>query len=274
LYVVATPIGNLDDMTMRAIEVLKSVNLIACEDTRHSRRLLDHFGIDRPLVSYHEHNETSRAPELVGRIEDGDNVALISDAGTPLISDPGYRIVTLAAERGLRVVPVPGASALLATVAVSGLPTDSFFFGGFLPAKSSQRRRRLEEVRRLDACLVFYEAPHRAAESLGDMRDILGDRPAVVTRELTKLHEEVLRGTLGGLAAEIASRETIRGEITIMAGKPVAAEAEGPPLTDAVQQLIDSGMSQMEAIKSVARQRGLPKRDVYAEFERATRSSR
>src|SRR6266852_5445816 len=194
LYLVATPIGNLEDITHRAVRILREVDLIACEDTRHTRRLLDHYGIARPVTSYHEHNETARAEELVARLAAGTNLALVSDAGMPLVSDPGYRVVAAAVRAGIPVVPVPGASALVAALAASGLPTDSFYFVGFLSAKSGQRARALEAVRDQTATLVFYEAPHRILDALEDVERILGPRQVVVARELTKVHEEFLRG--------------------------------------------------------------------------------
>lgn len=266
LYLVATPIGNLEDITFRAVRVLRECDVIACEDTRHSRRLLDHHSVDRPLISYHEHNERERSAELLERLRRGENVALISDAGTPLVSDPGYRLVHQAATDGIAVVPVPGASAILTALTASGLPTDSFFFGGFLPAKSTQRRKRLEELQGLDAVLVFYEAPHRVLESLADVIAVLGARECVLTRELTKLHEEFLRGTAVEVLALLEARESIKGEITLVIGKPLLPAADGRPIRDAVDELISAGSPQMEAIKSVARSRGLSKRDVYAEY--------
>src|SRR5579863_4022720 len=196
LYIVATPIGNLEDITYRATRILKEVDVIACEDTRQTRKLLDHYGIEKPLVSYHEHNETQRAQELIARIKAGATVAQVSDAGMPGISDPGYRVVKLALESGIRVVPIPGPSALIAALAAGGLPTDTFEFHGFLPAKAGQRRTALEDIRSVQHTVVFYEAPHRIAESLEDVADVLGkQRPVVIARELTKVYEEFIRGT-------------------------------------------------------------------------------
>jgi 16S rRNA (cytidine1402-2'-O)-methyltransferase len=199
LYLVATPIGNLEDMTYRAVRTLREADLIACEDTRHTRTLLDHYGIARPLVSYHEHNESVRSEELVAKMQSGASVALVSDAGMPLVSDPGYRVVMAAIREGIRVVPVPGASALVAAAAGSGLPTDAFYFAGFLPAKAGARVRTLEALRHETATLLFYEAPHRIVDTLGDVERVLGSRPVVVARELTKVHEEFVRG----LVAEV-----------------------------------------------------------------------
>jgi 16S rRNA (cytidine1402-2'-O)-methyltransferase len=269
LYIVSTPIGNLEDMTYRAVRVLKEVGLIACEDTRESRKLLDHFGIETRAVSYHEHNEAARAAELVERIADGESIALISDAGTPLLSDPGYRIVRLAAERGITVVPVPGASALLSALAASGLPTDSFRFLGFLPAKSAQRRKALEDVRTETATVIFYETPHRILEALEDVTSVLPDRPIVLARELTKLHEEFLRGTAGEIREKLASRPAIRGEITLLIGKAFHALAPEQSLEEHVAELIRAGVPRMDAIKEAAKTRGLSKREAYSLLESA-----
>ena len=269
LYIVATPIGNLEDITLRALRILKEADLIACEDTRHTRRLLDHYGIATRAVSYHEHNEDARAAELVQRLQAGETIALVSDAGTPLISDPGYRVVTQALDAGIAVVPVPGASAILSAVAAAGLPTDSFYFGGFLPPRASQRRRALEQVKTLASTLVFYEAPHRIAEALGDIAEVLGERELVVARELTKMHEEFLRGRAAEVRRQLEERPSVRGEMTIVIGKPVAApQHDKRTVAEAIDDLIARGVSPMEAIKTVARERGLAKREVYAEYER------
>ncbi len=215
LYLVSTPIGNLEDITLRALAVLKSVDLVACEDTRHTRRLLDHFGIRKPTVSYHEHNEQARAEELVQRLLEGKSVAIVSDAGTPGISDPAYRIVLAAIERGIAVVPIPGAVALVAGLVASGLPTDSFLFAGFLPPKKMARRARLEELKAQRATLVLYEAPHRIRETLADALEVLGDRQASLARELTKLHEQFIRGKLSELVAHFETNQP-RGEMTLV----------------------------------------------------------
>jgi 16S rRNA (cytidine1402-2'-O)-methyltransferase len=258
LYIVATPIGNLEDITMRAARVLREADLIACEDTRHTRKLLDHLGISKPAVSYHEHNEAARAADLVQRLQQGSTIALVSDAGTPLISDPGYRVVRAAIDAGISVVPIPGASAILAALAGSGLPTDSFRFAGFLPAKSTQRRKLLESIAGEESTVIFYEAPHRILETLEDIEAVLRDRPIVVARELTKMHEEFLRGS----AAEIRARIDPRGEMTILIGKGERVVDE-TPIEDAVKALESAGMSRMDAIKQVAKDRGLSKREVY-----------
>lgn len=261
LYLVSTPIGNLEDITLRALRVLKEADLIACEDTRHTRKLLDHFGISKPAVSYHQHNEAARAEDLIARLERGDNIALVSDAGTPLVSDPGYRVVAAAIEAGITVTPIPGPSAALAALAASGLPTDSFRFCGFLPAKSSQRRKLLEELKRETMTLIFYEAPHRILDALDDIAAVMGDRPVAVARELTKVHEELLRGS----AAEVRQRLNPRGEITLLIGKgdPVADQT---PVEDAVRALENQGVAHMDAVKQIAKARGLSKRDVYKLF--------
>ena len=269
LYLVATPIGNLEDITYRAVRVLKEVGLIACEDTRHTRGLLDHYGIDRPTISYHEHNETGRTPDLIARLKGGQSIAVVSDAGTPLISDPGYRLVNQALAEGIEVVPIPGPSAILAALTASGLPTDAFHFGGFLPAKTSQRRKTLEAVREFECSLVFYETPHRILEALEDVAAVLGERPIVLTRELTKMHEEFLRGTATEVLERLRERPSIKGEMTLVIGKPVAAVASGISIPDAVNALIAGGMPRMDAMKTVARERGLSKREVYAALEKS-----
>lgn len=211
----ATPIGNLGDASPRSVEVLKDVNLIAAEDTRRTRKLLAHFGISTSLLSYHDHNEERVAAGLVERIDGGLDVALVSDAGTPLVADPGYRLVASCAERGIDVVAVPGPSAVTAALSVAGLPTQPFYFAGYLPRKGGQRRNRLSSLAELPCTVVYYESPHRIAAALKDMRDVLGDRRAVVARELTKVHEEVLRGTLAELS-ELADARNLKGEIVVV----------------------------------------------------------
>ena len=263
LYLVATPIGNLEDITYRAVRVLREADLIACEDTRQTRKLLDHYGIVRPTISYHEHNETARAAELTARLEAGETVALVSDAGMPLVSDPGYRLVAAAVGRGIPVVPIPGAAALITALAASGMPTDAFRFGGFLPAKSGQRRKLLQSLCREEVTLVFYEAPHRLLDTLADIAATLGSRPVVVARELTKIHEEFLRGTAEEVRAALAARDTVRGEITLLIGRAEGPEPDDRPIEEAVDAGILEGLSRMEAIKQVARRRGLSKREVY-----------
>jgi len=263
LYVVSTPIGNLEDITYRAVRILKEVDWTACENTRTTRRLLDHYGISKPTVSYHEHNETGRAAELIARIEQGESGALVSDAGTPLLSDPGYRLVHAAAEAGVRVEALPGPSALLAALVVSGLPTDRFLFAGFFPAKQGQRRHLLESLAGEAATLVFYEAPHRITETLEDIAAVLGQRHMAVARELTKIHEETLRGTADEIRESLIAREAVRGEFVVMIGKAEAPQTADVPIEVMIETLIGAGIERMEAIKTVARERGLSKREVY-----------
>jgi 16S rRNA (cytidine1402-2'-O)-methyltransferase len=269
LYVVATPIGNLEDITYRAVRVLGEAALIACEDTRQTRKLLDRYGIRTSAVSYHEHNEQVRAAELVERMLAGESVALVSDAGTPLVSDPGYRIVAAAIAAGIRVEPIPGASALLSALAASGLPTDAFQFAGFFPPKSSARRKTLESLKTFPATLVCYEAPHRILETLDDIDEIMGVRPVVVARELTKLHEEFLRGTAREIRETLAARTSVKGEITLLIGRGEETAAEDGEPAEQVAGLVAGGMARMEAIKTVARMRGLGKREVYRLVEGA-----
>ena len=263
LYIVSTPIGNLEDITYRAVRLLKEADWIACEDTRTTRRLLDHYGIQTHLVSYHEHNEQERAEELIERLRQGETGALVSDAGTPLLSDPGYRIVRAAVKEGIRVEALPGPSALLAGLVVSGLPTDQFHFAGFLPAKSGQRMRLLESLRDEQATLIFYEAPHRILESLDDIAAAFGDREIVVARELTKMHEEILRGNPAAIRKDLAERDMIRGEFVVLVAKASEPVHDATPPEEAVALLVSAGIDRMEAMKTVARERGLSKRDVY-----------
>jgi 16S rRNA (cytidine1402-2'-O)-methyltransferase len=262
LYLVATPIGNLEDITFRAVRVLKEADLVACEDTRQTRRLLDHYGIDRPTVSYHEHNETERSVELAGKLQQGARIALVSDAGMPLVSDPGYRLVQAALAAGARVEPIPGPSAVVTALAASGLATDAFHFAGFLPAKTGQRRRLLDSLREEAATLVFYEAPHRILETLEAVEEAMGSRQVVVARELTKIHEEFLRGTAAEVRGVLAARPAIKGEITLLIDRAGEPEPDDTPLDEAVDACMREGMSRMDAIKAVARRRGLPKREV------------
>lgn len=259
----ATPIGNLEDITLRALRILREVDRIACEDTRQTRKLLDRHGISKPLVSYYEHNERARAEELLRDLEAGKNIALVSDAGTPLIADPGFRLVALAREHGVTVSPIPGASALLSALSASGLPTDSFFFGGFLPAKKTQRRKTLEEMKAYPATLVFYEAPHRILEALADIAEVLGPRRVTLGRELTKIHEEFLAGEAAELRDALAKRPPMKGEITLMIAKGDTPAADALPIEMAFDKLMEAGVPRMEAMKTVARERGLSKREVY-----------
>ncbi len=263
LYVVSTPIGNLEDITYRAVRILKEVDWIACEDTRTTGHLLHHYGIQTRMVSYHDHNEAERSKELFARLIAGEKGALVSDAGTPLISDPGFRIVRGALEAGIRVEPLPGPSAILAALAVSGLPTDQFHFGGFLPPKQGARTRVLEALRNEDATLVFYETPHRIVEALADIAATMGPREVVVARELTKLHEEVLRGTADQIRATLDARDSVRGEFVVLIAKATGSEEGGLSVEDAITRLEAAGVPRMDAIKTVAKERGLNKRDVY-----------
>ena len=263
LYLIATPIGNLEDITLRALRLLKEADLIACEDTRQSRKLLEHFGIDRPTISYHDHNEGSRSTDLIDRLLAGQNIALISDAGTPLIEDPGYRLVSQAMEQGVTVVPVPGASSLLCALSAAGLATDSFYFGGFLPPKSGKRRKAFEALRHLPATIIFFEAPHRILDSLEDAAAVLGSRPVVIGRELTKIHEEFLRGTASEVREKLAQRQTVKGEIVLLIGKGDGAPDDDVTPEEAFAECLALGMSRMDAIKEVAKRTGKPKREVY-----------
>jgi 16S rRNA (cytidine1402-2'-O)-methyltransferase len=271
LYLVATPIGNLEDITLRALRVLQEVDLIACEDTRRTQKLLNHYEIKKPLVSYHEHNEMTRAPELVIELERGAQIALVSDAGMPLISDPGHRLVSLCIRHGIGVVPVPGASALVAALAASGLSTDEFLFVGFLPARSAARRRALERLLPEQRTLVFYEAPQRLADTLRDAAALLGDRPACIAREVSKLHEEFCRGTLSELAAHAAAGP-MRGEITLLLGPPTPGEmATAPPTTRSLAERVDelirqAKVNRKEALKVAAKEHGLTRRAAYRQM--------
>lgn len=270
LYVVATPIGNLEDITYRAVRILREAGLIACEDTRHTRKLLDHYGIEGKLVSYHEHNEAERSRELIERLHEGVSVAQVSDAGMPGISDPGYRVIKSAIEQGIAVVPVPGPSALIAALAASGLPTDAFEFRGFLPAKSGQRRTELESIRPREHTVIFYEAPHRIHESIDDIVAVLGpERPIVIARELTKVHEEFLRGTVREVAENILDRE-LKGEITILIGKAVAREQSEilDPGARLRQIMREQNVDEKAALKILAKERGVSKSELYRELQR------
>src|SRR5271157_636564 len=274
LYLVGTPIGNLEDITLRALSTLKEVDLIACEDTRQTIKLLNHYGIETPTVSYHEHNELTRAAELVVHLEDGDDIALVTDAGTPGVSDPGYRLVALAVRHHIRVVPIPGASAFLSALVASGLPTDSFRFSGFLPAKAGARRTALEAVRNSPRTQIFYEAPHRIVETLRDIVEILGpERHVVIAREVTKLHEEFLRGRAGSLLEQLEQRGDIKGEITLLIGKAddvAQTTPPGPRVAQRVRELMSGGeVEEKAALKQAAREFGLSKSEAYRELQRS-----
>jgi 16S rRNA (cytidine1402-2'-O)-methyltransferase len=274
LFIVATPIGNLADITPRAVDTLRSADIIACEDTRHTQKLLNHLGIKGKLVSYHEHNEESRSNELVEMLQDDRSIALVSDAGTPAINDPGYRVVKKAIDNSIDVVPIPGPSALVAALAASGLPTDSFFFGGFLSAKKRERQRRLAELSVVPATLIFYEAPHRLVASLGDCLAVLGDREAVVARELTKMHEEFSRGRLSDLAAQFQSHKP-KGEIVLLIDRPGTqntARSAVHALPERVSELESSGLDRKAALKQAAREFGLSRSEAYREIQNAKNS--
>jgi len=266
LFVVGTPIGNLEDITLRAIRTLKEVDLIACEDTRRTQQLLNHYHISTPTISYHEHNEMTRAPELVIKLEEGNNIALVSDAGMPVVSDPGFRLVHLAVRHAIPVVPVPGASAFVAALAASGMPVDKFRFLGFLPSKRAARRKTLEEHKSATKPLVFFEAPHRVLEMLRDVRDILGEREVVMAREVTKVHEEFWRGTVSALL-ERAKGKTIRGEITLLVGTASApgdtAPADSPIKPEIEKLMAQSGLDERAALKAAAKARGISRSQAY-----------
>jgi 16S rRNA (cytidine1402-2'-O)-methyltransferase len=268
LYLVATPIGNLEDITYRAVRVLGAVDIVACEDTRHTRKLLNHYNIQARTLSYHEHNEHSRAAELCAELLAGKSVAVVSDAGAPGINDPGFRLVRLCAESGVRVSCLPGPVALVAALTVSGLPTDNFYFGGFLPAKKNARRAALNAVRELPATLVFYETPHRIAHALTDAREVLGERAAVVARELTKLHEEIARGPLSELAQLFSAPEKARGEMVLLIDRASAdtgnrEESAESRLAARVSELEQEGLAPREALKRAAREAGLKRDAAY-----------
>lgn len=265
LYVVATPIGNLKDITLRAIETLRQVDLIACEDTRTTRILLRHYQISTPSISYHEHNEARRIPELLERLKRGQSVAVVSDAGTPAISDPGLRIVRAAAEAGVQVVPIPGPTALIAALAGAGFPTDRFFFAGFLSSKKQARRRELYDLARVNCTLILYESPRRVSETLSDIAAIFGaDRPIAIARELTKIHEEFARGTAGELAANFKST---RGEITLLVapgGNDPSTVPSDRALLSEYRRLLREGVHRNEALRLLGKKYGLARRVLYS----------
>ena len=262
LHLVATPIGNLGDVTIRALEVLAAADILACEDTRVTRVLLSRYGIARRLTAYHEHNAAEAGPKLVAAVLAGRSVALVSDAGTPLVSDPGYRLVGEVLDAGGAVVPIPGPSALLAALTASGLPSDTFLFAGFLPVKAGQRRTRLEELKPVPATLLFYESPRRLADALAAMADVLGDRPAAICRELTKTFEEVRRGTLAALAETYAQEDTPKGEIVVCVGPPPARE-ESVEDVDALLLSLSKELGASKAAAEAAKMTGGRKADLY-----------
>jgi 16S rRNA (cytidine1402-2'-O)-methyltransferase len=275
LYIVATPIGNLEDITLRALRILKESDVIACEDTRQTQKLLSHFEISKRAVSYHEHNEITRAAELIIDLEQGAKVALLSDAGTPAISDPGYRLVSLCVRHGIKVVPVPGASAFVSALAASGMPIDEFVFAGFLPSRQTARRKALRAFADEPRTIALYEAPHRLLDTLEDALEILGNRPAVIAREVTKMYEEFLRGHLEELV-EAARKKAPRGEITLLIGPPDghakhsetdADPATAIPIARRVEEIMQAnGTDRKAALKQAARERGITRREAYKEL--------
>jgi 16S rRNA (cytidine1402-2'-O)-methyltransferase len=278
LYLVGTPIGNLEDITLRAVRVLKEVDVIACEDTRQTQKLLNHYGITIRTISYHEHNEMTRAAELVKELQEGASVALVTDAGMPGISDPGFRLISLAIRHQVPVVPIPGASAFLAALVASGLPTDSFRFSGFLPAKRGERRAALEAIETSPRTQVFYEAPHRVVEALSDVVEVLGSaRHVVIAREVTKLHEEFLRGRAGEVLETLKARDGVKGEITLLIGKAeeathgaADASSERFSIRQRVEQIMaEEKVHEKAALKKVAKERGVSKSEAYRELQRS-----
>jgi 16S rRNA (cytidine1402-2'-O)-methyltransferase len=278
LYLVATPIGNLEDITLRAVRVLKEVDVIACEDTRRTQKLLNHYGITTRTISYHEHNEMTRSAELVKEMQEGASIALVTDAGMPGISDPGFRLISLAIRHHVPVVPIPGASAFLAALVASGLPTDSFRFSGFLPAKRGERRAALEAIRYSPRTQVFYEAPHRIVEAVSDVVEVLGkDRHVVIAREVTKLHEEFLRGRATEVLETLKARDGVKGEITLLIGKTEEAThgaADASSARPSIRQRVDQIMAEEKvdekiALKKAAKERGISKSEAYREFQRS-----
>jgi 16S rRNA (cytidine1402-2'-O)-methyltransferase len=271
LYLVATPIGNLEDITLRAIRVLKQADLIACEDTRQTLKLMNRYGINTPTISYHEHNEAARAAELAEKLAQGSRIAVVTDAGTPGISDPGFRLVSMAIERGLPVIPIPGPAAFVSALVGAGLPVESFSFRGFLPPKAGARRRELEKARNSIQTEIFYEAPHRIAATLEDALAVLGpQRRIVVARELTKIHEEFLRGTAAQVLDVVKSRGEMKGEIVLMIGPAEAGKNAAPtiPIRDRIEQLMrEENLDEKSALKKAAKERDISKSEAYREWQ-------
>lgn len=264
LYVVATPIGNLQDITLRALAALEKADLVLCEDTRVTRKLLDRHNLAPKLLAYHDHNAASVRPRVLGELEKGAAVALVSDAGTPLVSDPGFKLVEAAINAGHRVFPIPGASAALAALVVAGLPTDRFFFEGFLPPKSGQRKTRLAELREIPATLIFYESGPRLAESIADLSNVLGARDAAVCRELTKTFEEVRRGSLAELAGHYNKADTPKGEIVVVVSPPQADQATDYEAVDWKIKSALKNLSLKDASAAIAAETGLSRKEIYA----------
>lgn len=270
LLVVGTPIGNLADITLRALETLKSADLIACEDTRRTQKLLNHYKLRTPTISYHEHNEMTRAPELIIKMEEGSAIALVSDAGTPVLSDPGFRLVHLAIRHKIPVIPIPGPSAMVAALTAAGLPMNEFVFAGFLPPKKATRCRALDALSGVKKTLVFYEAPHRVLQALRDMQDILGDRETVIAREVTKIHEEFLRGPLSQVGDRLKQAPP-KGELTIILG-PGSSPRKQAPTGGSLREQVESakvaqGLDERAALKVVARARGLSRSEAYRQLQ-------
>jgi len=266
LYIVATPIGNLEDITFRAIRILRETDLIAAEDTRHSRKLLSHYGISRPLTSYFDHNKGFKGNYILEKLREGLDVALISDAGTPCISDPGFQLVRDAVAEGIPVVPVPGPSAVITALSAAGLPTDRFAYEGFLPSRPGKRRDKLQAVRREERVLVFYETSRRLAATLEDLLELLGDRELVIARELTKIHEEFLKGSAAELLDKLKDRQ-IRGEVVLLvAPEPTVQETGEICFAELIKRYTGGcGLSMKDAVKRVAQETGRPRGEIYAE---------
>ncbi len=265
LYIVSTPIGNLADITLRALDVLKTVDIVAAEDTRHSRKLLSHHGVSARLISCHEHNERERAPQLVEKLAAGDSVALLSNAGTPTVSDPGYRVLQAAIAAGIRVVPIPGPSAAMTALSASGLPSDAFFFEGFLPQKGARRTARLKQLAELPATIIFYESPHRMTTLLEEIRELMGNRRVVLAREMTKRYEEFIRARVSEAAAVLKSRPAIKGELTLLvAAGQGGAEDDAESLRQAVRDAMDAGESGSAGLsRDLSKRLGVPRNKIY-----------
>jgi len=272
LYLVATPIGNLQDITLRALAVLRGCDLIACEDTRVTRTLANHYGLTAPLLSYHDHNATQRGPQIMHALAECKAVALVSDAGTPLVSDPGYLLVREAVAQDIPVFPIPGASSLLAALCASGLPSDHFYFAGFLPTKKEACRRALSEAARIPGSLVFFESPRRLTTTLTLMHETLGDRPAAVARELTKLHENICCGTLARLAEQYAASGPPKGEVVIVTGPPLAAQSVSEDEIEALLRKALREHSLKDAVRNVSDALNAPRNEVYAKALTMTKS--
>ncbi len=267
LYIVSTPIGNLEDITLRALHILKDVRIIAAEDTRHTQKLLQHYHISTAQTSYHDHNKEEKAEILISRLQEGHDVALVSDAGTPGISDPGYYLINRAIEEGIRVMPVPGPTASIAALSISGLPTDAFVFEGFLPSKKTARQKKLRELSGERRTLILFEAPHRLASTLKDIAEVLGDRKIVLTRELTKIFEEVIRGRVSEVIAKIEGRR-LKGEMTLLleGAQEGPAAGEAPDLHEYLKMLIEEeGLSLKDAVSKASKDLGIPRNRVYKE---------